>query len=713
MDKVRPRLSPLFRMAVKQGSAQSVEVQLRQRAHPDACDARGRTALMLAAEAGHTDVCRVLLKSGADPHLRDQEGLDATALAKACGFQEIVGLLGPMEAQRSAQSVPLQTSPSIEDPPAVAISNEDFDRLFLDDDPLDDTAWEAEPEEAPPPESDQSVLEAALSAQAQLSAHVPEDLDEDWSDVEIDLPEIGELRALERRRRQHDEGPTLDLIEAALRLGWCHPTWMEAVAPDAVDRPGSVDPIYVANLTIALRDLGVLVDDEGFNPPDLADAIAGAPDISEEQEDLAREALDFLHCLNSWRANPLNHWWQSVARHAVPTRDQELACARTMRDGGREGLMAILLSPVAMREVFNAASALTRDELALDEILVLADDPEHAESCTGPDDVDDTEDDAREREETMLTLRQRRREDFLEAVAELEALHHRHMAEPERADTTLRRMLAILETADLAGPFIARLHQAVRTDTLATEAGQRLALALRKADESREALILGNLRLASWVAKKYARWSYTDAIQEGCMGLMKAVEKFDPERGFKFSTYGLWWIRQSITRARDDASRSIRVPVHALTKLRKLDRALKEAAFQADGRSDTSSLAEDLGLSQDAILNLRQIPDEPLSLSGPNVAAEEIVDTAAPDPEAVAIMNSLKRHVMAAVETLHPRQKQVVCMRFGLGGYEEHTLEEVGTKFNVTRERIRQIEAKALGILKHPARSRALRSFVE
>jgi len=700
-------------MAVKQGSAESVEVQLRHRAHPDACDARGRTALMLAAEAGHADVCRVLLEAGADPQLCDQDGLDATALAKACGFQEIVSLLDPIPAEQSAQSSYFQTSPPIEDLPAVAISNGDFDRLFLDDDPLDDKVWEAEPEEAPPPESDQSVLEAAVSAQAQLSAHVPEDLDEDWSDVEIDLPEISELRALERRRREHDEGPTLDLIEAALRLGCCRPTWIKAVAPDVDDRPGSVDAVYVSNLTIALRDLGVLVDDEGFDPPDLADAIAGAPDISEEQEALAREALDFLHCLNSWRANPLNHWWQSVARHAVPTRGQELAYARTMRDGGREGLMGILLSPAAMREVFNAASALTQDELALDEILVLADDPEHAESGAGLDDVNDTDDDALAREETLLTMRRRRRDDFLEAVAELEALHHRHMAEPECADTTLRRMLAILENADLAGPFIARLHQAVRTDTLASEAGHRLALALKKADESRQALILGNLRLVSWVAKKYARWSYTDAIQEGCIGLIKAVEKFDPERGFKFSTYGIWWIRQSITRARDDTSRSIRVPIHVLEKLRKLERAEEEAAFQAEGRSDTSSLAEDLGLSQDAVWKLRRIPEEPLSLSDPNVAAEGIVDNSTTDPEAVAIMSSLKRHVMAAVNTLHPRQKQVVCMRFGLDGYEDHTLEEVGREFCCTRERIRQIEAKALGILKHPARSRALRSFVE
>ncbi|GEO82612.1 hypothetical protein ROR02_27430 [Pararhodospirillum oryzae] len=665
---------------------------------------------MLAAEAGHTAICRLLMIAGADPLLRDHQGLDALALAKAGGFQDVVVLLSPTIPEPTASPVPEQNLSVVDAVPSRIGGALELDRLFKDDEPLDGSAWEAEPEDGPPPEGDELVLQAAVTVQARLSAHVPEDLDEDWSDVGIDLPEIAELRALARRRRQHDDEAILELLRAGLRLGWVHPDWITAVAPRVHGRPDEPDLQYVANLGRTLGDLGVLVDEEVCEPPDLVETVEGAPDLTGDQDSLAREGLSFLLLLNSWRAEPLNYWWQ-MTRHPVVTREQEVSLAYTMREGRREALSAILLSPAAVQELLGVPARLASGDLALEDVLVPAteedaDPDEEAFDEAGDDDSIPTEDPA--------TLRRhQQQQDLLDALARLGEMHGHRMARSGDCQPILQRMRGILEGLVLAAPFIARLHRIVQSDTLAPEAGRRLAGALNRTDEAKQFMIAANLRLVSWVAKRYAGWSFTDAIQEGCIGLMKAVERFDPHMGCKFSTYGSWWIRQSIGRARGDTERFIRLPIHVLMNYKKLERARDKFFSQTGAIPEIPNLAASLEISPDALLKLLRIPDEPLSLSDPEVAAVEIADTANPDPEEVAIYSNLRRHVRSALDMLEPRQKQIICMRFGLGGYEEQTLEEIGIRFGLTRERIRQIEAKALMRLKHPGRSKHLRSFLE
>lgn len=673
-----------------------MEVQLRNGANPDARDAQGRTALMLAAMAGHASICRMLLAAGADPLLLNDQGFDALSHASAGGFGEIVALLQP-DTTPLAAAIP---SPPPVGPPAP-------NHLPDDDEPLEALVWEAEPEDGPPPENDEAAMQAAVSAQVRLSAHVPVDMDEDWSDVEIDLPEIAEIRAVARRRRQYDDEPVRSLLVTGLRLGWVHPDWIAQAVPRADGSPDEPDAGYAANLAVTLGDLGVLVDEEPFDHPDLADAVAGAPDATDAHEELAGEAMAFLHLLNSWRADPLNHWWRDMARHNVVTRDQEVALARTMQDGGREGLMAILLSPAAMHELLRVPSLLESGDIGLEDVLALAAGEEDYATADMEDDEDVPQD------HIVAQERERQHEDLLAALSRLNGLHHRRQADPAESADTLARMRDILQGLVLAGPFIGRLHRIVRNDTLAPDAVRRLTLALNQSETARQALIHGNIRLVAWVAKRYGRWSYTDAIQEGCIGLMKAVEKFNPHSGNKFSTYGLWWIRQSITRAIADTARTIRVPVHMVEQLRKVERAQALADGETGRLPDVDELAEATELLPDKIRKILRVPDEPLSLSDPETGADKVVDTSNPDPEQVAILSSLRVAVRAAVETLDPRQRPVISMRFGMGGYEEHTLEEVGNKFGVTRERIRQIEAKALRRLKHPGRAKVLRTFVE
>ena len=295
-------------------------------------------------------------------------------------------------------------------------------------------------------------------------------------------------------------------------------------------------------------------------------------------------------------------------------------------------------------------------------------------------------------------------------------------AEDDETDQLIKNKLTIPDTISTEDPVRLYLKEIGKVPLLTAEEEVDLAKRMGEGDEdAKHKLTEANLRLVVSIAKRYVGRGmlFLDLIQEGNLGLIKAVEKFDYTKGFKFSTYATWWIRQAITRAIADQARTIRIPVHMVETINKLMRVQRQL-LQELGREPTEEeIAEEMGLSVERVREILKIAQEPVSLETPIGEEEDshlgdfIQDENVPVPAEAAARMLLKEQLDEVLDTLTEREQKVLRLRFGMNDGRARTLEEVGKEFDVTRERIRQIEAKALRKLRHPSRSRKLRDFLD
>ena len=293
---------------------------------------------------------------------------------------------------------------------------------------------------------------------------------------------------------------------------------------------------------------------------------------------------------------------------------------------------------------------------------------------------------------------------------------------PDKDDEEVEIDLSVPEGVSIDDPVRMYLKEIGRVPLLTAEEEVRLAKLMDEGDEeAAKRLAEANLRLVVSIAKRYVGRGmlFLDLIQEGNLGLIKAVEKFDYKKGYKFSTYATWWIRQAITRAIADQARTIRIPVHMVETINKLIRVSRQLLQQLGREPLPEEIAKEMEISVDRVREIMKIAQEPVSLETPIGEEEDshlgdfIEDQDAPAPADAASFMLLKEQLEEVLDTLTPREEKVLRLRFGLDDGRARTLEEVGQNFGVTRERIRQIEAKALRKLRHPSRSRKLKDFLD
>ena len=365
-----------------------------------------------------------------------------------------------------------------------------------------------------------------------------------------------------------------------------------------------------------------------------------------------------------------------------------------------------------IRDVFQN-SPLTQAQL---ERIIAYLEEQKIDVLTMPDiNADDIEDDVGELDSLndMDVFQKPDRIGNVQVTAEIEKGYEKTAEESENSFT---------ERGNAEDPVRMYLKEIGRIPLLSSEEEIELAKRMEEGDEeAKKKLSEANLRLTVSIAKRYSGrgMQFLDLIQEGNLGLIKAVEKFDYRKGYKFSTYATWWIRQSITRAIADQARTIRIPVHMVETMNRVNRTSRRL-LQEYGREPTpEEIAEAMNLPVERVLEISKISQEPVSLETPIGEEEDshlgdfIQDEHIPVPADEAAHTLLREQLEKVMDTLSEREQKVLALRFGLEDGKPHTLEEVGREFQVTRERIRQIEAKALRKLRHPTRSRKLRDFLE
>ena len=702
-------LSPLFRMAALSGVQTAVRLHIRRGDDVNARDDRGRTPLILAASRGHIETCRILLDAGADLRALDNDGHDALSVALQFGQSDLVMLLRaqigePLNCGHARGQDPVRLS----EPTRDHVSDQSTTYI----DVFDFSAWETDEEPRRPPQ-DERALQNSSALQRNISAHIPIDTDEDWSDVDIDLPEIH----LARKRRSRLDGDDRDtarwLFFVGLRDG-CLP--QGSITDVVLGDDGEPDPEFEARLLLALGELDVVVDEENWEWQTPHDFVP----IDEEMERKVDEAISYLSELIYQDNDPFRLYLKEMGTTSLLSREDEAELGKAMENGLADAVAAVASCAPAIREILRFAGEIERGELSpwsmVDRDSAVQPDIDASDDILLDDVIPDEEPAGTELNEDILNVQIENiaPPDFTSRIETIRQLL------PGLTKAHRGAMLDNLRALRLSWSFLERLRDGLEQSGKDTAAHRSLSLALEQANRARRRMTEANLRLVISIAKRYARsgFPFLDLIQEGNIGLMKAVEKFDYRRGFKFSTYATWWIRQTITRAIADQMRLVRVPVHMVESINRVEWARRDIEGRTEHAPTPSEIAERLAISIEQVAKALRASQETVSLDAPVgycdglTIADTLVATT-PGPEEQAMHTALRRALNDLLDTLPRKDAEVLRLRFGLDVGDDRTLEEIGRAFGVTRERIRQIEKKAMGMMRHISRAERLRPFRE
>lgn len=726
-------LNRFLRMAVMAGVESAVQIHIDRGDDLDARDGSGMTPLMLAAARNRASICKLLLDAGASNALLDPSGRTAHAIALAASAHEAAAILGIAQELRSPHQPdpdldplpivrrsnfldPIQMTPEEgKGPPPTKTLGSPLDSAnitaavstMIDSDELSEfdlSEWEAE-EESLPPEVDISVVKAADAIQLAISNHEPIDSSAEWDDIDAYLPE----QALPLARVDDEETRTQirTLLLRAIREGSVPGL---DVADLAISADRLCNPEAERLLIRILNDLGAEVD-ERFEYATAFESfkVFVRPDETSSEEKIIDEALAAMDSAISPRNEPLRLYQREFQRLRLISANEEVELGKAMEGALAAALDALAAWPQGVQwtltaglKVKNGLRPLTWMSLGgVSDI-----EPSFADDVDASPALFDLEEGVPEdNDESPIEISPQLYEaTFAEALDRLSILPISTNGHGPSWHAARDALAALRLTRDFL--LVLADNDAAKT----SEAGIRYARTMHSYKRARDAMMSANLRLVFHIAQKhqYCGEPLDDLTQEGNLGLLKAVERYDWRRGFKFSTYASWWIRQHIGRYIADKGRTIRVPVHVYAKLQRLQREMLTFDSIFGREPNPEEIAASMEMPAHKVAALYHIAPAPLPIHEVSVddliAVETSENLALQSPENRVYATELRRSIDDFLATLTRKEEQIIRMRYGIGTPDALTLEEVGQRYEVTRERVRQIETKALQKLSRPNR---------
>ncbi len=756
-------------MAIFAGVESAVRIHIERGDNLNARDAGGQTPLMLAAARSKPHICKLLLDAGADPLLTDPNGNSALFIAKAAGAREVVSLLEPAFSNErqivsadDAFPFPTDEMPANDDvisvaesdldeapsqpatpdaaataPPLHEITESDVtldtpdpdhendigwptapiptfvDLIDFDEDSatLDLSGWEAEADLSTP-DGDPNVLATASEVQNAISEHSPIDISADWDDFDAFLPE----RAFPL--------PKADDAEARERLrSLLLRATREGSVPEAAIEDLSLNDDQTLNidaealLLMVINDLGAEADERHeYSTYKDSFAVHVEPRETPDEEQTVDEALAFIDELESRRNDPLRLYQREFQQARLLTADEEIVIGKAMEEGIEAALDALVGSITGIAAVVESSQLVKSRTKPLrwmssgtrEDVPELETNQGDSLSPKADATDDGTEGDKGSQDDSDEGSLDDELSEFVSNAERLWAIARTLETQP----TALKAMREALGSLGLSGSYLLDLSESGRIAEL--ESARELRRSMQSYKDARDRMAVANLKLVQSIAKKYlySGMPLDDLLQEGNIGLLKSVERFDWRRGFKFSTYATWWIRQQVSRYVADKGRTIRVPVHVYEKVQRIGQVVR--VFEIDhGRFPAViEIAELLDLPARKVAAYMQIAGEPLPIHELDIdsliATDARDEYISQDPMDIVSDRDLSNVVHKILGTLKLKDENILRMRFGIGVSEAMTLDEIGTQMGLTRERIRQIESQAIRYLKHPGRIDAL-----